>query len=231
MQISPNDLERASAILNGKESMMLAARSSSCSTRCSTSCSTSCSTRCSTRCSTSCSTSCSTRCTSTRRSTSYPSRTSSYTEPSKTVAPVAPISQKEPERPKIQPDQQREIYWEDGYSWKIHNATCSQFAKGKGSPTTVPLGEDCPKCGGKKKSPMTDGTVKLVISPAAQTSSLSPKPSPETTVSQKAVSYWVTYSSGKIHNQSCRYYQSSNGYLTTSPQGTDCKICGGRNGK
>ena len=40
-------------------------------------------------------------------------------------------------------------------------------------------------------------------------------------------SYWVTTSSGKVHNSSCRYYHNSNGYPTTTPTGPNCKICGG----
>ena len=40
-------------------------------------------------------------------------------------------------------------------------------------------------------------------------------------------SYWVTKSSGKVHNSSCRYYRHSNGYPTTTPTGPNCKICGG----
>lgn len=39
--------------------------------------------------------------------------------------------------------------------------------------------------------------------------------------------YWVS-GSGKIHNPSCRYYGSSDaGTYTDTPQGTNCKACGG----
>lgn len=39
--------------------------------------------------------------------------------------------------------------------------------------------------------------------------------------------YWIS-GSGKIHNSSCRYYGSSDaGTYTDSPQGQNCKLCGG----
>ena len=39
--------------------------------------------------------------------------------------------------------------------------------------------------------------------------------------------YWVTNSSGKVHNSSCRWYGKSKGRIETKPSGKDCKICGG----
>jgi hypothetical protein len=40
--------------------------------------------------------------------------------------------------------------------------------------------------------------------------------------------YWITRSSHKRHNSSCRYYKNSNGYCTDNPnEGVACKICGG----
>ena len=38
--------------------------------------------------------------------------------------------------------------------------------------------------------------------------------------------YWVS-STGKVHNQHCRYYGKGNGYRTESPRGQNCKVCGG----
>lgn len=39
--------------------------------------------------------------------------------------------------------------------------------------------------------------------------------------------YWITKSSGKRHNKSCRYYKSSNGYGTNnSSEGKICGVCG-----
>lgn len=43
-----------------------------------------------------------------------------------------------------------------------------------------------------------------------------------------AETFWVTKSSGKVHNKSCRYYRNSNGSKTSNPTGTNCKICGGK---
>lgn len=39
--------------------------------------------------------------------------------------------------------------------------------------------------------------------------------------------YWITKSSGKTHNRSCRYYKNSKGHGSDTPSGNDCKICGG----
>lgn len=39
--------------------------------------------------------------------------------------------------------------------------------------------------------------------------------------------YWVTNSSGKVHNASCRWYGKSKGRFETQPTGPNCKICGG----
>jgi len=39
--------------------------------------------------------------------------------------------------------------------------------------------------------------------------------------------YWITKSSGKRHNSSCRWYKKSKGYCTDEKIGKACKICGG----
>ena len=39
--------------------------------------------------------------------------------------------------------------------------------------------------------------------------------------------YWITSSSHKRHNKSCRWYKNSNGYCTNKKEGVACKICGG----
>ncbi len=39
--------------------------------------------------------------------------------------------------------------------------------------------------------------------------------------------YWITASSGKTHNSSCRYYKKSKGHGSDTPSGKDCKVCGG----
>ena len=44
------------------------------------------------------------------------------------------------------------------------------------------------------------------------------------------ISYWVT-SFGKIHRPGCSFYERGRGTLMAKPDGTDCRICGGRKGK
>lgn len=46
-------------------------------------------------------------------------------------------------------------------------------------------------------------------------------------VSEVEERYWVTKSTGKTHNSSCRYYENSRGYYSFSGTGNNCKICGG----
>ena len=50
-------------------------------------------------------------------------------------------------------------------------------------------------------------------------------PAEKSEVSEKR--YWVTRSSGKVHNASCKNFKNTNGYLTENPSGPNCKICGG----
>ena len=61
--------------------------------------------------------------------------------------------------------------------------------------------------------------------PAGQTSSTAIA-SPQT-VQQQSTGFWLTSSSKKRHNSSCRYYQNSNGRPCTADEGIPCKICGG----
>ena len=44
------------------------------------------------------------------------------------------------------------------------------------------------------------------------------------------LNYWVT-SFGKIHRPGCSFYERGRGSLTSKPNGSDCRICGGRNPK
>jgi len=44
------------------------------------------------------------------------------------------------------------------------------------------------------------------------------------------ISYWVS-SLGKVHRPGCAFYRKGRGLISNSPQGYDCRICGGRNGK
>jgi hypothetical protein len=45
--------------------------------------------------------------------------------------------------------------------------------------------------------------------------------------SNDGCTYWITSSSHKRHNKSCRWYKNSNGYCTDKQEGVACKICGG----
>lgn len=55
-------------------------------------------------------------------------------------------------------------------------------------------------------------------------------PDAEATTSQVAHErYWVTSSSGKTHNSSCRYYANSKGHYSSKGTGNNCRICGGAN--
>ncbi|MBU61625.1 MAG: hypothetical protein CMI26_03885 [Opitutae bacterium] len=44
------------------------------------------------------------------------------------------------------------------------------------------------------------------------------------------ISYWVS-SLGKVHRPGCAFYRKGRGLISNAPQGYDCRICGGRNGK
>ena len=44
---------------------------------------------------------------------------------------------------------------------------------------------------------------------------------------KQELTHWITYSSRKRHNSSCRYYQNSKGRAASSTEGIACKICGG----
>lgn len=65
---------------------------------------------------------------------------------------------------------------------------------------------------------------------ASATSSLSAD-TPAAVPAKKAATerYWVTSSSGKTHNASCRWYANSNGYYSSTGTGNNCKVCGGAN--
>ena len=46
-------------------------------------------------------------------------------------------------------------------------------------------------------------------------------------VSEVEERYWVTKSTSKTHNSSCRYYENSRGYYSSAGTGNNCRICGG----
>src|SRR6476620_792424 len=44
---------------------------------------------------------------------------------------------------------------------------------------------------------------------------------------QQSLTHWLTTSSSKRHNSSCRYYRTSRGRACGADEGIPCKICGG----
>jgi Skp family chaperone for outer membrane proteins len=44
---------------------------------------------------------------------------------------------------------------------------------------------------------------------------------------QKALTHWLTTSSNKRHNSSCRWFKNSKGRPCRADEGIPCKICGG----
>jgi cell shape-determining protein MreC len=48
-----------------------------------------------------------------------------------------------------------------------------------------------------------------------------------TSSDQQETGYWMTISSGKRHNKTCRYYKGSKGRFCKPDEGVACKICGG----
>lgn len=41
------------------------------------------------------------------------------------------------------------------------------------------------------------------------------------------LTHWLTLSSGKRHNSTCRWYRNSRGRPCRADEGTPCKLCGG----
>ncbi len=46
-------------------------------------------------------------------------------------------------------------------------------------------------------------------------------------LSNGGCAYWLTRSSGKRHNKTCRYFGNTNGRCATKDEGTACHLCGG----
>ena len=75
----------------------------------------------------------------------------------------------------------------------------------------------------------TDATVPPAVQPTERT-----QPAPEKTVKPVAgpadevdTGYWLTTSSHKRHNKTCRFYKASRGRPCKPDEGIPCKICGG----
>lgn len=84
----------------------------------------------------------------------------------------------------------------------------------------------------KIKNGLLTEQLKQVPSELTQTESELAKSKTETPHISKisepeSTGYWMTYSSQKRHNPSCRYYRDSNGRFCTEGDGIACKLCGG----
>jgi hypothetical protein len=54
-----------------------------------------------------------------------------------------------------------------------------------------------------------------------------PSASSSPTSDQQGLTHWLTSSSNKRHNSSCRWYRNSHGRPCRPDEGIPCKICGG----
>ena len=62
-----------------------------------------------------------------------------------------------------------------------------------------------------------------VTSPQGASTATTTAPSAQ----KESTGFWITSSSRKRHNSSCRYFQNSNGSPCGPSDGIPCKICGG----
>lgn len=68
--------------------------------------------------------------------------------------------------------------------------------------------------------------AELKSEPAAENVEI-PEASVEASREAVGLTHWLTTSSGKRHNNRCRYYKTSAGRPCGPNEGTPCKICGG----
>ncbi len=111
-----------------------------------------------------------------------------------------------------------EEYWITEEDDETHNHTCSRYGEGDGTFSTEGSGNDCGECGGADYTSSSS-----FVSPTRTANT----PAQTQTKEYNATRYWVTASSGKTHNASCRWYANSRGYYSTTGTGNNCKICGG----
>lgn len=110
-------------------------------------------------------------------------------------------------------------YWVTSSSGKTHNASCRWYGTSKGYYSSTSTGNNCLKCGGAGYSDNAS-----ITAPSASDSHAVTAPA-----NKAAERYWVTSSSGKTHNASCRWYANSKGYYSSTGTGNNCKVCGGAN--
>lgn len=60
----------------------------------------------------------------------------------------------------------------------------------------------------------------------AEATTKTEKPTPKKTT-EPALTHWITNSSRKRHNASCRWYRNSKGRMCRATEGIACKLCGG----
>lgn len=126
--------------------------------------------------------------------------------------------------------------WISGYKDFIHNSNCSYYNRGEGhfQKDSTDGKIDCKICGGRNPIPIekTEPTkLSGVVKTKYDTQTVKKEVNSEQEndqVSRTSGVYWMTSSTGVIHNSSCRYYKNSDGSLTDGKSGgRDCKICGG----
>lgn len=61
----------------------------------------------------------------------------------------------------------------------------------------------------------------------ARASPQSASPTASASTDAQTLTHWLTTSSGKRHNQSCKNFQVTKGRSCTATEGTPCKTCGG----
>ncbi len=112
-------------------------------------------------------------------------------------------------------------YWVTSSSGKTHNASCRWYATSNGYYSATGTGNNCKVCGGAPESTSDFSTSTATVTTSAVSSGSSTK--------SNGKRYWVTSSSGKTHNASCRWYGNSRGYYSATGTGNNCKVCGGAN--
>ena len=134
------------------------------------------------------------------------------------LSPSVSVTSAAPSTTKADTNSKR--YWVTTSSGKTHNASCRWYANSNGYYSATGTGNNCMKCGGAGYS-----DTSTVTSPSI--SANTPAVAPAKKADTSSTRYWVTSSSGKTHNASCRWYANSNGYYSATGTGNNCKVCGG----
>ena len=109
-----------------------------------------------------------------------------------------------PEAPAVvSADENPSGFWLSTSSNKRHTSSCRYFKKSNGRFCEPNEGIPCKIC--------LPNEVTSIPAPPASASE----------------GYWLSTSSHKRHNSSCRYYKASSGSPCSPNDGTSCKICGG----